>query len=200
MLITVLTKTYSYRRPIVLAIGFTLVFVLVLTLFISSGCCATNHEGFAIYLTKEDIPPDRMEALSHIDIADQPVISIKDIIKYNAQTHEMLLSASAFAGISELDVPVRGKSFMVCVDRNPIYWGAFWTPYSSMSFDGVTIWKPLLPQEPGVIALEMGYPFASFYEGEDPRNNPVILNSLKQAGKLITKLPHSLKGYELEKK
>jgi hypothetical protein len=94
---------------------------------------------------------------------------------------------------------------MVCVDREPIYWGAFWTPVSSISFDGVTIWKPVSFEEPHVITLELGYPSSSFYGGEDPRNNPEVMKSLEEAGKLINKLsitavdklPHAMKGYEL---
>jgi hypothetical protein len=182
-----------------------LIFALVCILLISSGCTTAKGEGFAIYLTKEDIPPAQMEALSHVNIADQPIISMGDIITYNDQTYELKLIPSAFERISQLDVPVRGKSFLVCVDKEPIYWGAFWTPISSMSFDGVTIWKPLGSQEPKVITLELGYPSSSFYSGEDPRNNPAVINSLEQAGKLINKLsitdvdklPHSKKGYEL---
>jgi hypothetical protein len=179
--------------------------VLICILLISSGCSATKGEGFAIYLTKEDIPPDKMEALSHVNIAEQPIISIKDVVTYNAQTHEIKLTDTAFERISQLEVPVRGKSFLVCVDKAPIYWGAFWTSISSMSFDGVTIWKPLSAQELKVITLELGYPSSSFYEGEDPRNNAEMMKSLDQAGKLINKLsiteidklPHSFKGYEL---
>ena len=179
--------------------------VLICLLLVSSGCGATKGEGFAIYLTKEDIPPAQMPALSHVDIADQPIISMKDVITYNAQTHELKLTPSAFERISSLEVPVRGKSFIVCMDKKLIYWGAFWTPISSISFDGVTIWKPYSSQGPAVITLELGYPSSSFYGGEDPRNSPEILKSLEQADKLISKLsitavnelPHSMKGYEL---
>jgi hypothetical protein len=182
-----------------------LALVIVGAVILLSGCTTPKGEGFAIYLTKEDIPPAKMEALSHVDIADQPIISIGDIITYNAQTHELKLTDTAFERISQLEVPVRGKSFMVCIDKEPIYWGAFWTPISSMSFDGVTIWKPLSSQELKIITLELGYPSSSFYEGEDPRNNAKVMKSLDQAGKLINKLsittvdklPHSMKGYEL---
>jgi hypothetical protein len=164
-----------------------------------------KYEGFAIYLTRDDIPPEKMEILSHVDIADQPIISIQDIITYNAQTHEIKLTDQAFERISKLEVPVRGKSFLVCVNKSPVYWGAFWTPISSMSFAGVTIWKPLGSPELKIITLELGYPSSSFYKGEDPRNNPAILQSLEQSGKLINKLsiadleklPGSFKGYEL---
>ena len=178
---------------------------IVCVLIISSSCSAPDHEGFAIYLTKGDIPPAQMPALSHVDIAEQPIIAMNDVITYNAQTHELKLTASAFDRISKLEVPVEGKSFVVCVDRKLIYFGAFWTPISSISFDGVTIFKPFSFGEPYIINLELGYPSSSFYGGEDPRNNPEVIRALEQAGKLITKLsitavgelPHSMKGYEL---
>src|SRR4030042_5469396 len=179
--------------------------ILIGTILVFSSCTISKGDGFAIYLTKGDIPPAQMPALSHVDTAEPPIISMKDIITYNAQTHELKLTTSAFERISQLDVPVRGKSFVVCVDRKPIYWGAFWTPISSISFDGVTIWKPYNTQEQKIIVLELGYPSPSFYSGEDPRNNRKVLESLENDGKLITKLtltavdklPHSMKGYEL---
>ncbi|MBM3173065.1 MAG: hypothetical protein FJZ85_05045 [Chloroflexi bacterium] len=178
---------------------------LICILLILSGCTTAKGEGFAIYLTRDDIPPAQMEALSHVNIADKPIISAEDIISYNGQTHEMKLTASSFERIAQMDVSVRGKSFLVCVDKEPIYWGAFWAPISSISFDGVTIWKPLSSQKPKTVTLELGYPSLSHYRGEDPRNNPAVMKSLEQAGKLINKLsktaidklPHSFKGYEL---
>ncbi len=181
------------------------VLIIVVLIFLVGGCTTTKGEGFAIYLTREDIPPAKMEALSHVDIAETPIISIDDIITYNAQTHEIKLTNTAYDRILNLEVPVQGRSFLVCVDRAPIYWGAFWTPISSMSFGGVTIWKPLGSQVLKVITLELGYPSSSFYQGEDPRSNPEVMKSLEQARKLINKLsmteveklPHSFKGYEL---
>ena len=145
-------------------------------------------EGFAIYLTRDDIPPEKMEMLSHIDLADQPVISIQDIISYDALTHEIKLTGEAFERIANLEVPVRGKSFLVCVDRTPLYWGAFWTPFSSMLFGGVTIWKPLGDRESRTITIERGFPQSTFYQEEDPRNNTKVLQSLEQSGKLINRL------------
>jgi hypothetical protein len=158
--------------------------LVVGTVLLPGGSMALKGEGFAIYLTRQDIPPSRMEALSHVEIEDNPVISINDIILYDPRTHEMKLTANAFERISRLEVPVRGKSFMVCVDKRLICWGAFWTPISSMSFNGVTIEKPLSSQEPKVLKLQLGYPSPSFYRGEDPRSNPEVIKSLKQAGKL----------------
>lgn len=179
--------------------------LLALGIVVSSFSATAADEGFAIYLTEQDIPPAQMEVLSHVNLTDQPLISSEDVITYNAQTHEIRLTNQAFGRIRELEVPVQGRAFMVCVDKRSIYWGAFWTPISSISFDGVTIWQPYSAQDPAVITLELGYPSSSFYGGEDPRNSPEILKSLEQAGKLIDKLsitsveelPRSLKGYEL---
>jgi hypothetical protein len=179
---------------------------LTLCLFILAGACSRQEpEGFAIYLTEGDVPPSQMEMLSHVNITGQPVISTRDIISYNVITHEILLTADAFDRVSRLDVPVRGRSFVVCVDRQPVYWGAFWTPISSMSFDGITIMKPFGSYDSKIIQLSPGYPTASFYKGEDPRNNLEVMSSLQQAGKLsivtssspVDRLPRSLKGYEL---
>jgi len=188
--------------PIVIGI------ILVLGILVSSICITSedegkgeaNDEGFAIYLTKQDIPPAQMEALSHVKLADQPIISVEDVITYDAQTHEIKLTDEAFERVSQLDVSTGGRSFIVCVDKRPIYWGAFWVPWSCTLFDGVTIWIPPILEEPYVIRLEL----AELYTGEDPRSNPAVIESLEQAGKSINgplaavdELPHSMKGYEL---
>ena len=68
-------KKSIWRVPAKLA-----VLIMVSTILILSGCTASQDEGFAIYLTKGDIPPAQMEALSHVDLADNPVISTQDVI------------------------------------------------------------------------------------------------------------------------
>ena len=163
-----------------------------------------NSEGFSIYLTRDDVPPSRMEALSHVEIVEEPIISIDDIITYNAVTHGIELTADAYQRISELEVPVSGKSFLVCLNRSPVYWGAFWVMYSSISFEGITIVKPL-GEGSDALKIGLGYPAPGFFKGKDPRNDLEIMKSLKKAGKLINEtpvtlidvLPHSMKGYEL---
>jgi hypothetical protein len=158
---------------------------LVCAGLLGAGCAAPNDEGFAIYLTRDDIAPDKMEVLSHVEIAGQPIVSMGDIISYNGDTHAMVLTDEALERISRLQVPVRGKSFLVCVDRAPLYWGAFWTPISSISFDGVAIQKPLA-EAAKMITLDLGYPSEALYRGDDPRTNAEVRASLQRAGKLVT--------------
>ena len=74
---------------------------------------ATSREGFAIFLTKEDIPPSQMEALSHVEISEQPIISITDIITYNAQTHEISLTENTFNRIADGLQTGAGKSCLL---------------------------------------------------------------------------------------
>lgn len=151
------------------------------------GCARSKAEGFAIYLTKEDLAPNQMDALSHVEPSDQPIVSLEDILSYDAETYEIELTDTAYERILQLEVPVAGKSFLVCVDQAPLYWGAFWTPFSSLSFDGVTILTPLSSENSKIITLTLGYPAQSFYNGVDPRNNDTVLESLDKAGKLVNK-------------
>ena len=170
----------------------TLIAVLIALLLLMplffSGCTSQKEtpvsEGFAIYLTRDDVPVSTMPILSHIEIADGLVFTVDDIISYDKDTHEIELTYEAYKRITELEVPTSGKSFVVCVDRAPIYWGAFWTPISSQSFDGVTILVNLSAQTKNTIKIGLGYPSESFSRGEDPRSNSEIMESLEKAGKL----------------
>lgn len=158
--------------------------ILVSIIFLIGNNSRNEAEGFAIYLLEEDIPTAQ-PILSNVKLEQTPFISVKEIKTYNALTHELTLTSNAFNLILDLEVSVYGKPFIVCVDKKPIYCGAFWTPISSISFDGVTICKPLDSQKSDTIKLELGYPSSNFYGGEDPRENEDILKSLQKAGKLI---------------
>jgi hypothetical protein len=143
----------------------------------------SKAEGFAVYLLAQDIPVSDMPIVSHLEPADRPLFSLADIVSYSGSTHEIELSTEAIERLTNLEVPVGGKVFVVCVDGQPVYWGAFWVSYSSMSFNGVTIMKPLSPEQ-DTIKLELGYPSGSYFSGEDARSDPRIIRSIEQAGKL----------------
>ncbi|PPD58173.1 hypothetical protein [Dehalogenimonas etheniformans] len=160
---------------------------VVLTGMATLGACTSKEpatEGFAIYLTKNDISPTMLPAMNYIGLADAPLISGDDIVSYDAKTHEIKLSDEAFVRITELKVPTTGKSFVVCVDNQIKYVGAFWTPISSQSFDGITIVKPL-GSDKKVIQIGLGYPGAGFFQGYDTRSDRKILDALEKVGKLV---------------
>ncbi|MDP2918747.1 MAG: hypothetical protein Q8O43_00810 [Dehalococcoidia bacterium] len=142
-----------------------------------------GEEGFAVYLLSVDTPPSKIAALSHLKLASEPLIAMEDVISYSGTDHEIELTASAYDRLRRIGVPVWGKVFVVCVNRQPVYSGAFWAIYSSQSFDGVIILTPLPPGK-NAIRIELGYPGAGFFKGEDPRSDGAILESLRKAGKL----------------
>ncbi len=156
---------------------------------VEPGLERPEGEGFAIYLLEPDVPVSGMPAVSHLELAEEPVISAGDIISYSRETHEMKLTENALEKLRNLQVPVSGKAFAVCINHYPVYWGAFWTPFSSVSFDGVIILQPLSHEDSGVIKIELGYPSPDFYSGEDPRNEAELMKSLEEAGKLTGKPP-----------
>jgi len=96
----------------------------------------SSNESLAIYLTRDDIPAEKMPLYSGIEIASEPVITIDDILSYDWVTHDIVLTAEAYEKLAQLKVPMLGKSFVVCINRVPVYWGAFWSLLSSALFEG----------------------------------------------------------------
>jgi len=48
----------------------------------TGGTTTTQPEGFAIYLTKDNIPAGKMPALDQIQIENAPLVAKSDIISY----------------------------------------------------------------------------------------------------------------------
>lgn len=149
---------------------------------------APAAEDFGIYLLTEDRPATQLEEseLNSLEVQDQPVIGMSDILSYDGESHGMRLSEDAYRRIQALfSLPVRvdGIPFVVRVGEEPIYAGAFWTPLSSLSYDGVVILQPIGEQDE-MIGLALGYPSPLAFTGEDPRGDPRIIEALDKAGKL----------------
>jgi hypothetical protein len=159
-----------------------------------------NHEGFAIYLPEGDVSPQNMPDLNSVKLPTQPFIGLNDIVSFNPENYQLTLTPDALNRVIALQVGVYGKPFVVCVDRIPVYWGAFWTPASSIPFDGFAIEKPLNNQT-NTVTIQAGYPTSSFFTGTTWVDDASIQESFQQAGKLISPpeppLPQSAKGYEL---
>ncbi len=129
---------------------------------------AAHSAEFGIYLGSEPV--------------GAPFLSTADIVSYDGATHEIALTPDAVARIRALKVPTSGTPFVVCLGREPVYRGAFWTGLSSQSYDGVII--ETLAAERGTVCIELGYPGPGFFRGPDPRPDPRLMQALQQAGKL----------------
>ena len=146
-------------------------------------------DEFAIYLVTQAITAHEMlqADLDALEIEDNPIISLKDIVAYAPTTHEMQLTESAYERIGQLDVPIQGLPFAVCVGHERIYGGAFWASYSSLIYEGVVInTSPAAVNDPGkVLRIELGYPPSSeLFVGKDLRSDPRIIEVLEAENKL----------------
>ncbi len=163
--------------------------IILLILLVLVSCTTTTptpvfEEGFAIYLLAGNISPQQLAALSHLELAAKPLLTTKDIVSYTQTSHEIELSQNGYLTIADLPLPVTGISFAVCVNGQPIYTGAFWPGYSSLSFDGIVIDPIMASTEHPFIHIQLGYPGSDFYDAVDPRSDLRILQALDRAGKL----------------
>ena len=150
--------------------------------------CRPEETGrFSIYLLAQEIPSDELSRfdLGQLALQEQPVLTDEGILAYSSSTHELELTDAAYQRIKALfvtPVKVSGLPFVVCVGAQRIYAGAFWTPLSSLSYDGVVILQPL-STDTKHIQIELGYPAPEAFTGNDPRADPRITHALEAAGK-----------------
>ncbi len=147
-----------------------------------AGEPTTAPESFGIYLTKYEVPPSALAAMSHVEPSPVPLLSLDDIVSYTWQSHVIHLTERGRRIFDTMSVPVHGRSFCVCVNRVTQYCGAFWTPISSLAFDGTTIMisKPVRDS----IKIGRGYPSDMDTTTPDPRDDPDVRSVLEAAGKV----------------
>lgn len=165
-------------------------FFLIIICCINGFCIPdTSHidtsSKFGIYLLKEKIS---LKELSTIDISNLktkklPLISLDDIISYNQHDHSLNLTREAVRKIDGRKKQLVCAVFVVCVNKEPIYAGAFWAYYLSSSFDGVIIPLPLMSGK-NLLKIQLGYPAEGCFKGEDLRADPRIVAILRKNGKI----------------
>ena len=124
-----------------------------------------SEEGVGIYLLE----------------SDELVISDLEIVSYNKTSHNIKLTDAGVEKIERLQVPLNGAGFVIKVEGEEIYRGAFWSPISSIPYHGPLI-ETLVTDN--TVKIQAGYPPSQF-QGEDPRDNPKIFDYLSRVGKLI---------------
>jgi hypothetical protein len=165
-----------------------LLFLLLLMLLAACAPQKTSDcpQGpFAIYLTA--VPMNGAEILradlEKVALESAPVIAADEIISYTMQAHELRLAPEAVKRLFDMKVPVNGVGFVACADGKALLGGAFWADYSSLSYDGVTIMKPLDEKDPGT-RFVWGYPGPPINLKDNPLSDPKFLQALDREGKL----------------
>ncbi len=166
----------------------TLLLLIIVFALTFSGCQTAQNDHFAIYLLAQDIPA---RELAQIDIGQfvlesEPIISSDDIVSYDQTSHRIELTPAALTRIQQIfPIPVEldGIPFVVCVGKEQIYAGAFWTPRSAINYNGVVIMQSFDAEQTS-IQIALGYPVPEVFTGNDPRADPRILKALGQDKKL----------------
>ena len=173
----------------------TLALILIL---IALSACQTpveeidmplEGEPFAIYLVADPqiTGPDlKKYDLDELPLNEMPIIASDDLASYDWTYHGINLTEDAYLKLLAIfmgGMPSSGVSFVVLAYEQPIYAGAFWTPLSSLSFDGVVIQQPVDPAGQ-TLYIELGYPGSEYFTGEDPRDHPRLRQALEDLGVL----------------
>lgn len=142
--------------------------VLVAGIFYYTSQLRSSTERFGIYLLKNN----------------ELVISDEEIVWYDKNSHEIKLTEEGAKKIEALKVVnlTYGEPFIIKLGNQQIYNGSFWTPISSMSYDGIVIETFVITDN--TITLKKGYPTPNFFEGIDPRNDQRILDHFQKLNKL----------------
>ena len=162
--------------------------LMLFSVLVVTSCAPKEAGGFAIYLLEGDTPATEVLGMDieELILEDEPILSAEDIVIYDRDSHTMELTKEGYSRIQDLftlPVNVSGIPFVVCVGSQRIYTGAFWTPASSLIYDGVLIMHPM-DDAKRIIQLSLGYPVSDVFSGKDPRGDSRIMESLEGEGKL----------------
>lgn len=154
---------------------------LKITLFLLIGINQTIlSQGLEIYQVKnvypnfsEDVECHYCSILKAEDLFDTPLISEKDIVKFNWETQKIELTEEAQKKINELKIPLQGLPVAFTINREIIYVFWFWNEISSFGCDRIFTY-PKLDFE-----IKFGLP-NSFKFGNDIRFDKRLKAYLKE--------------------
>jgi hypothetical protein len=162
---------------------------LILLLTVTSLTAIPKRGTFAIYLIAGSVDarvfaqsPGRWKDLP---LEREPIISDADIVAYDFSKHAMRLKPEA---LKRLPPPsVAGTPFVVVVNRERIYPGAFYTSVSSIPCDVPVMVVDRAAQNQtsraDVLLIESAYPQPSFL-GKDLRSDVRVRDALAKLKKL----------------
>lgn len=169
----------------------SLMFILILLAL--SACQTTAEEAqlegdpFAIYLVGDPQitgPSAQTYDIDKLPLSEVPLITTADLVSYDWERHGINLTEDAYLKLVVLlmgGMPSSGVPFVIVSYGQPLYAGAFWSFYSSLSFDGVVILQPLDPAGQ-TLYISLGYPGEKNFTGTDPRGDSRLQQALENAG------------------
>ena len=128
-------------------------------------------EAFELYLLLDDQAhgADIIDApVNALELAEIPMLTTADLDSYDRKTHTIELTEAAMQKVTSLledGFQVAGIPFVIVSKDERLYAGAFWTPLSSQSFDGVVIMDPAFLTEGNTLQITLGYPGPDHYTG-----------------------------------
>ena len=165
--------------------------ICILALAITAACGAlAGPPTVAFYFIKTDAT-----ALTEVELDKAPFLTDADIVSYSWNTHTMALSTNAIAQLpSTRDVGTGGKAFVVVVNGERRFRGAFWSSFSSIGHMNPVILTD--HHDAKAVALHRRYPTVGgrgpqevIVDGKkmidpDPRDDEKLRETLKTLGKL----------------
>ncbi len=147
-------------------------------------------ERWGIYLL-EDPEIDAAQAaampLESLILHFEPQVNLGGISYYSGSSHTVFFGHWLSSGFLLRNLPeigVSGHPFVVVVDEQPVYLGAFYSGLSSDSFDHPVILVDELEPTTDHVVIYRSYPPGYQPDTPDPRSAPRIFQTLEEAGKL----------------
>ena len=152
----------------------------------------------------------RKNNISGVVLDKSPIFTTKDIIVYSQSEHTIKLTKEAYKKICALSGEYY---FAICVDNKPVYLGLVLPQYSSTRFAGLTIETTndecneiqlrigidLYPDGLSSIVIVGDIPESIKDSIDDPRQNKLVLDSLRKSNKLVETISEQ-KALEIAKK
>jgi len=149
--------------------------------------------GLVCFVALSPAPSVAADPAPEVDIRsenDKVVIAADQILSYEWATHTLTLAPNVQDELAKRLKArlVSGVPFAVSVSGKAVYKGTFTTTVSSRSFSTPVVVVDAQALEPRLgadqLRIQLGYPTAEFFKGEDPRADRHIREALKTGGKL----------------
>ncbi|MFC1583540.1 hypothetical protein ACFL4U_02535 [Candidatus Neomarinimicrobiota bacterium] len=121
-----------------------------------------QDDDLALYL----LIPDTLNAIEAADLpldslvlADEPILSLSEIKTYDWSDHSFTITSTAYNRIENIleesatHSDLRGVPFVIMVEEERIYLGAFWNPVSSIPWPCSAITFPPLTESPLILNI-----------------------------------------------